>query len=160
VIHRVYLGLGTNLGNRKSNLERACRLLLPEISIVEKSPIYETAPWGYLQQPAFLNQVICAETSLSPKHLLSRVKQLEVDLGRSVTFHLGPRLIDIDILIYDDLNLETPELTIPHPFLSQRAFVLVPLAELAPDLCVPTFNATVAELRARVDQKDILRLVD
>ncbi len=158
--HRVYLGLGSNLGNRKSNLEKACRLLPPEISIVEKSPIYETAPWGYLQQPAFLNQVVRAETGLSPEALISRVKQLEANLGRSTTFYLGPRLIDIDILIYDDLQLKTPELTIPHPFLSQRAFVLVPLADLAPDLRVPTLSATVAELLALVNQKDILQLVE
>ncbi|MGD0707942.1 MAG: 2-amino-4-hydroxy-6-hydroxymethyldihydropteridine diphosphokinase [Anaerolineaceae bacterium] len=153
--HRVYLGLGTNLGDRSENLRAAANALLPNVKVLRESPVYETAPWGYAQQPAFLNQVIEIETRLTPLKLLAYVKAVEVWLGRAPTFRYGPRLIDIDILLYDDLVLQTPELIIPHPHLTERAFVLVPLADLAPDLKLPNTEQTVRELLLICDRDGV-----
>ncbi len=142
--HTVYLGLGTNLGDRLANLQAVRAVftplqtaLAPSVRLLQASPIYETEPWGFLDQPAFLNQVLQAETDLPPLDLLAYLKDLEMQLGRQPNFRYGPRLIDIDILLYDDLVLSLPGLEIPHPRLAERAFVLVPLADLAPDLRYP-----------------------
>lgn len=135
--HKLYIGLGTNLGDRLDHLNRARQALLPEIKIMASSPVYETPPWGYLNQPAFLNQVIQAETGLSPAETLALLKRLEKELGRIPGILNGPRAIDLDLLFYDDLILDTPPLTIPHPRIIGRGFVLVPLADLAPELRHP-----------------------
>ncbi len=142
--HTIYLGLGTNQGDRLTNLlaaraafTPASSALAPSVRLLQASPIYETEPWGFLDQPAFLNQVVKAETGLPPLDLLVYLKELEVQLGRLPNFRYGPRLIDIDILLYDDLVLSLPGLEIPHPRLAERAFVLAPLADLAPDLRYP-----------------------
>ncbi|MCK4899641.1 MAG: 2-amino-4-hydroxy-6-hydroxymethyldihydropteridine diphosphokinase, partial [Anaerolineales bacterium] len=127
--HTIYIALGTNLGNRLDNLQRTVKALPPEARVINASPIYETPPWGYLDQAYFLNQVLQAETDLTPEDLLSYLKRLETQLGRQTSFKYGPRLIDLDILFYDDLILETSILTIPHPKINERAFVLVPLAD-------------------------------
>jgi 2-amino-4-hydroxy-6-hydroxymethyldihydropteridine diphosphokinase len=153
--HRVYLGLGSNLGNRLSNLNAAQTSLAPHLSILAASPVYETAPWGYADQPAFLNQVLLVETDLSPVDLLAVLKKAEGELGRVSTFRYGPRLIDMDILFYDDLVLETPDLVIPHPRLAERAFVLVPLADLAPDLRHHILGKTIRELLSTVDASQV-----
>ncbi len=152
-----YLALGTNLGDRSANLWRATTALRPEVKILAQSPIYETPAWGYEDQPAFLNMVVEGETELPPDALLAYVKGIEAELGRTPSFRWGPRLIDIDILLYDDLVLTSPDLTIPHPRLHERAFVLVPLAALAPRLIHPVLGRSIADLLAAVDRSGIVR---
>jgi 2-amino-4-hydroxy-6-hydroxymethyldihydropteridine diphosphokinase len=153
--HIVYLALGTNMGNRLANLKAAINNLTPQLAVKNKSSVYETPPWGFTQQAEFLNQVVMAETYLQPQALLGHLKRLETALGRIPNFQDGPRLIDIDILFYDDLVLDTPPLTIPHPRMYNRPFVLVPLAEIAPDLIHPVLEKSVRELLDKVDRSDI-----
>lgn len=117
--------------------------------------IYETAPWGFLDQPKFLNQVLEIDTCLSPLSLLAYLKRIETDLGRTPTFHFGPRLIDIDILLYGDQVIELADLVVPHPQMHERAFVLIPLAELAPNACHPTLGQTIGQLLTQVDTSGV-----
>jgi GTP cyclohydrolase-4 len=142
----VYLGLGSNLGDRKHNLARALELLSQHLKIEQVSSIYETEPVGYEQQPLFLNAVCRISTGLNPEKLLRLAKETEAKLGRTPSFPNAPRPIDIDILLYGDKVLSNKELTIPHPRLAERAFVLVPLAEIAPDLVHPENGKTIRDL--------------
>jgi 2-amino-4-hydroxy-6-hydroxymethyldihydropteridine diphosphokinase len=151
----IYLALGTNLGNRPANLRAALNSLAPDIKILAESNIYETPPWGYTDQPAFLNMAVKCETDSDAAPLLKRLKQIEVRVGREATFRWGPRVIDIDILFYDDLVLESEALTIPHPRLHERAFALVPLADIAPDFVHPVLKKTIKELLSQVDSTEI-----
>ena len=151
----IYLALGSNLGDRLANLRGAVAALPPVVAVQAESPVYETPPWGYTDQPPFLNMVLQGATELQPMPLLANLKQLERTLGRGKTFRWGPRRIDIDILFYDDLVLETPRLSIPHPGLPERAFVLVPLADLAADLRHPVLGKSVRELLAAVDASGV-----
>jgi 2-amino-4-hydroxy-6-hydroxymethyldihydropteridine diphosphokinase len=123
----------------------------------EQSFIYETTPWGITEQPNFLNMVIKGETSQMPQELIKNLKSLETELGRIPSIRYGPRKIDIDILFYGDLILTTPELTLPHPHLHERAFVLVPLADLAPDYIHPIMRKTIRQLLANVDAAGVKR---
>lgn len=154
-LHSTFISLGSNLGDRLDNLNQALDHLPPLVIVLEISPVYETPPWGYEDQSPFLNQVIKAHTALSPFDLLSYLKKTEIVVGRQPTFRYGPRVIDLDILFYDQLVMETPQLTIPHPHLSTRAFVLVPLADIDPELRHPVTGETVREMLAHLDKRDI-----
>jgi 2-amino-4-hydroxy-6-hydroxymethyldihydropteridine diphosphokinase len=151
----IYLGLGSNLGDRLQNLRDAQLALSPLVQVLRASQVYETLPWGFSDQPPFLNLVLEAQTGLAPLALLAHLKSIETQLGRVPTFRFGPRLIDIDILFYADRVIELPDLRIPHPRLAERAFVLVPLAELVPDLPHPLFGLTIRQLAAQVDSSGV-----
>ena len=154
----VYLGLGSNLGQRESNLAGAIHLLGRQVRLLRTSSIYETAPWGYTEQPDFLNSVLEVDTSLSPPSLLDLVKAVEEEIGREPTFRYGPRLVDVDILLYGDLVIEEPDLQIPHARMHERAFVLVPLMELASEFVHPTSKLTIAQLTNQVEDKEGVKL--
>jgi 2-amino-4-hydroxy-6-hydroxymethyldihydropteridine diphosphokinase len=153
--HVIYLSLGSNLGDRLANLRKAIATLPPRVQPEVQSSVYETEPWGYSDQPVFLNQIIKADTTLDPFDLLAFLKETEIILGRQETFRFGPRLIDLDILFYDDLVMKTPKLTIPHPRIAERAFVLIPLAEIASDLYHPVLGRTIQQLKTDVDASSI-----
>lgn len=153
--HTVYLALGSNMGHRRANLKAALNNLTPQMAVKKKSSVYETPPWGFEDQAAFLNQVIMVETYLAPQALLAHLKRLEMALGRVPGFQNGPRLIDIDILFFDDMIMDTPPLVIPHPRLHERAFVLVPLNDIEPDLVHPLLHKSVSELLDGVDRSEI-----
>lgn len=146
--HVVYLALGSNLGDRQENLRQAIAALPPQMEVKAKSHVYETPPWGYEEQAKFYNQAIQVETYVQPEPLLKHLKRLEVALGRQATFQNGPRLIDIDILFYDNLVWNSPLLTIPHPRLHERGFVLLPLLDIAPELVHPVLKKSIRELVA------------
>ena len=142
----IYLALGTNVGQRAANLRAALAMMPPKIKVNRVSPVYETPPWGYLDQPAFFNQVMEGETSLSPHDLLAYLKQIEASLGRRPTFRNGPRLIDLDILFYGSEILQSENLSIPHPHLHERDFVMIPLSSLAPGFIHPVLQRSVGDL--------------
>ncbi|SHK37348.1 2-amino-4-hydroxy-6-hydroxymethyldihydropteridinediphosphokinase [Selenomonas ruminantium] len=135
---RIYLSLGANLGNRGETLREALRRLgaLPRTRLLRHAPFYETAPWGKLDQPAFINTAAAVETSLLPLDFLHRAQQIEFDLGRVRHEHWGARTIDIDLLWAEGFTSAEEELRLPHPYLTERAFVLTPLNDIAPDLVV------------------------
>ena len=170
-----YLGLGSNLGQRDENLATAIRCLgqgpvrtevgqvqnVPsgwskpsKVHVLRASSVYQTLPWGFEDQPDFLNCVLEVCTGLSPAGLLEHIKVVEKEMGRQPGLRYGPRRIDVDILFYGDVTLDLPDLQIPHPRLHQRAFALIPLAELNRRLLHPTFHATVGELIERVDGRE------
>jgi len=154
----VYLALGTNLGDREANLQAARDSLALKMEIVRQSPIYITPPWGYADQPEFLNQVVEVETSLEPLPLLHFLKDIEADMGREKTFRNGPRLIDLDILFYGQRIIQEKDLCIPHPRLQGRAFVLVPLNDLVPDFIHPVFQESVHTLLSKVNTQGVRQL--
>jgi 2-amino-4-hydroxy-6-hydroxymethyldihydropteridine diphosphokinase len=135
---RAYLGLGSNLGDRLHLLQEAVARLdhLPDTRVIACSSVHETPPWGYAEQPVYLNMAVILETTLSPEALLTATREIESALGRQRTLRWGPRTIDIDLLVVEGETRNTPELQLPHPHITERRFVLEPLAEIAPDLLI------------------------
>lgn len=155
----VFLSLGSNLGDRAANLSRARDLLKSsDLTITRASSLYETEPRDLRNQPWFLNQVIEAQTILLPRRLLAHIQKAEREIGRRRTIAKGPRVIDIDILLYGQSIVRTPDLEIPHPRIAGRRFVLEPLAELAPELRHPVTAQTVREMLSRVGDQPARRV--
>ena len=155
---RALLGLGTNLGDRCANL-RAAIAALADIGSVEcVSRVYESEPYGYADQPPFLNMAVTLRTGLAPETLLGAVKSLEVRIGRAPTHHMGPRVIDIDILFYDDIQLDAPGLHIPHQGVMERAFVLAPLLDLDIALRHPATGQLLADRLSAMDDSSLVPL--
>lgn len=152
------LALGTNIGNRVENIDNALRRLEADgaIVVVSRSRLYRTAPWGDTDQDWFVNACVGVRTSLSPYDLLKRCQAVENDMGRVRTRHWGPRIIDVDILAIRDRQICEPDLTVPHPLIAERAFVLVPLKDVAPELTIggKTLDAMIGAL----DANDVTRL--
>ncbi len=153
-----WIALGSNLGDRLATLREAVAGLAGLGSIEARSSVYETDPVGYLDQPPFLNAVICLRTTLEPEPLLEQLLLIETSLGRERSFANAPRTLDLDLLLYDDLLIETAGLTVPHPRLQDRAFVLAPLVQIAPNLRHPLLGQTMAELLAARTDTGAVRL--
>lgn len=153
----VFLGLGGNLGDRRETMRSAVEAIREVIDDVRVSSLYESAAWGVTDQPAFLNAVVRGRTSLKPLDLLDAMQAIENDLGRVREQHWGPRLIDIDILLHGSAVIDEPRLQVPHPYMTQRGFVLRPLADLAAGLTLPD-GSLVGELLTTVSQDDLKRI--
>jgi len=154
----VYLGLGSNLGDRQQMLAQALAHLSQKVAVEVVSSIYETKPQYLTDQPMFLNAACRISTSLRPHQLLTLIKGIESKLGRLPDSHNKPRPIDIDILLYDDLIIQGQTLTIPHPLMMERAFVLIPLAEIAPDLVHPVVGQTIGQFAKKVSPDGVVRI--
>jgi 2-amino-4-hydroxy-6-hydroxymethyldihydropteridine diphosphokinase len=150
----VYLSLGSNLGDRRANLKKALRLLGECLEIARVSSVYDTEPVGVGEQPRFLNLMCCINTNIGPMQLLSLIKGIESSMGRDLSLRNSPRIIDVDIIFYGDIIIESPELIIPHPRMRERAFVQVPFAEIAPEVVHPVSGERIDELAARVEGRD------
>lgn len=157
----IYLSLGSNVGNRGENLARAIALLGERsVRVLRMSAIYETEPVDFLDQAWFLNCVVEAETELPPLELLRALRGIEAEMGSRKLVARGPRLIDLDILLYSQETIDEPELQVPHPRMHLRRFVLEPLAEIAPDAVHPVLGKTAAELLAQVADRSRVRRVE
>lgn len=154
--HTVYLGLGSNLGDRLKNIAAAISRLGSQVEIQRVSQVYETEPWGFKEQPKFLNQVLKGKTALEPLVLLHYLKEVETQLGRTPGELFGPRVIDIDILFYNKKMMNSTELSIPHPHLTERAFVLIPLAEIAPRFKHPVLGKSMRELANQMGSSGVI----
>jgi 2-amino-4-hydroxy-6-hydroxymethyldihydropteridine diphosphokinase len=155
--HHAYIGFGSNLGNRLENCRNAIEALagLPMCSLLKTSSFYETDPVGLVEQPSFINGVILLETGKDAHWLLRQMLDIEISFGRIRTLKWGPRSIDLDLIFFDDLIIDSPELSVPHPFLHERRFVLEPLNEISPDLRHPSLGKTVTELLADLRDGDL-----
>ncbi len=152
---RVALALGGNIGDTVGTLNAAVHeLVVGGVTVGAVSSLYETPPWGYADQPSFLNGAVIGETTLAPLDLLDLAKRIERDLGRRPTFRNAPRPVDIDLALYGNETVALPDLQIPHSRLPERGFVLVPLAEVAPDWIHPALGRTIAQLRATLGATD------
>ena len=154
----VYIALGTNIGDRALNLQTAKNWLSRKAIITRESSVYITPPWGYTNQPDFFNQVIEVNTRLGPRSLLRFLQRIERKMGRVKLILNGPRVIDLDILFYGDRMITSPNLQIPHPRMVGRAFVLVPLNAIAPDLVHPALGISVQQMLTDVDTEGVIRL--
>lgn len=147
----VYVGIGSNLGDRERNCLRAIDLMEERsLKVSRRSRTYETEPWGVKDQPRFINMAVSVETALEPRKVLGLLKDVEKLMGRQETVRYGSRVIDLDILLYDSLVVKEPGLEIPHPLMHERDFVLVPLAEIAPEAVHPVIGKTIRELRDKL----------
>lgn len=158
MLHEIVIAFGANLGDRRATLQAARRRLAETLTWTACSHLYQTPPWGDRDQPPFVNAVCRGCTNLSPQALLALLKSVEIELGRVPSRRWGPRVIDLDILFYDDLVLHENLLTLPHPHLHERAFVLIPAHEIAPDLRHPRLGRTIAELVAAISAEGVQRL--
>ena len=154
--HEAYIGFGSNLGNRLNNCRNAIQALaeLPPCSLIKTSSFYETSPVGLVEQPAFINGVVLLETAEDAHWLLRQMLEIEDTFGRIRTLKWGPRSIDLDLLFFDDQIINTPELSVPHPLLHERRFVLEPLNEVAPNFRHPALGKSVADLRRELKDGD------
>ncbi len=155
--NKIFLGLGSNIGDTRKNLNTALNLLEEKVDILNRSSYYKTEPIGYKDQEWFLNMVVEGETELSPQMLLAFTQSIECKMKRVKTILNGPRIIDIDILLYNNINIETERLTIPHPRILERAFVVVPLCEIAPDIVIKgqKIKDALSNIREQGIQKDL-----
>jgi 2-amino-4-hydroxy-6-hydroxymethyldihydropteridine diphosphokinase len=154
----VYIGLGSNLGDRVACLREAGHRLGALVRIENASQLYVAAPLGYVRDDAFVNAVICGTTTLKPLELLEMMQAIEAAMGRRSGVHYGPRPIDLDLLFYEGVQMETRKLTVPHPRIAQRAFVLKPLAEIAPNLMHPVLYYTISQLLQDADDVDQVQI--
>jgi 2-amino-4-hydroxy-6-hydroxymethyldihydropteridine diphosphokinase len=160
-MHKAYLLIGSNLGDKASYLEKASSYIQQQCGqIVKQSGYYETAPWGFVDQPAFLNQALCIETALTPSVLMETLLTIEETMGRVRTVKMGPRIIDLDILLIDQAITHTPLLQLPHPAMHLRRFALIPMVEIAPMLNHPQFHKTMTQLLAECpDNTDVQKKI-
>ena len=154
----VFMGLGSNIGGREQHLRDGIKLLAQSLDVRQASSIYETDPWGYKDQPHFLNMVCRIQTDMPPEELLSFFQKVEQLVGRVHTFRYGPRVLDVDILTYGDQVIAIPALEIPHPGLADRAFILVPMAEIAPNWEHPVLGKRAAQLLKEVSGSHGVRI--
>lgn len=156
---RAGISLGSNLGDRLGTIRRASLMLKEkDISIVASSDVFETEPWGVKDQPRFLNACLLVETEASPRDLMLKLQSIEIELGRVTRFRWGPREIDIDIIFLDDLEVREDDLVIPHPDMHNRAFVLLPLSQVAPKWVHPLLGKNVQEMEMQIPKSGILRI--
>ena len=155
--NKVYIGLGSNVGNKAENLARALLLIqdIEDVHLIIVSSLYQTAPWGKHDQEDFINQVIEIETELLPLDLLHRLQDMEIKLGRQRDVRWGPRTIDMDVLLFGRETIDLEELKVPHPYLLQRLFVLIPLQEIAPELVFPDGSKITEVLNRLIDSADV-----
>jgi 2-amino-4-hydroxy-6-hydroxymethyldihydropteridine diphosphokinase len=150
-MHIAFIGIGSNLGDREENCLQAIECLAREgVALKKRSSLYETEPWGVKDQPGFINLVVEIETERDPRRLLQLLKFIEKEMGREDTFRWGPRVIDLDILLYDDVILRDEDIQIPHPLMHLRDFVLKPMNEISPGLVHPLLKKSVNDLLAEV----------
>jgi 2-amino-4-hydroxy-6-hydroxymethyldihydropteridine diphosphokinase len=153
----IFLGLGSNIGDRAAYLKEAIKLIgLPIVAI---SSVYESEPVDYLNQPWFLNRILQCETTFHPLNLLQECQKVETELGRTREISKGPRTIDIDLLFYNEEIISTPDLTVPHPAIPQRRFVLIPMSEIAPDFVHPQLKLTIRELLERCPDNSVVKRI-
>ena len=159
-MNKAYLLTGGNLGNRLHNVTLASQLIQQYCgNIIKQSSVYETAAWGFEEQPDFYNQALCITTNLLPEQLMNELLSIENKMGRVRDIKMGPRTIDLDILLYNDLIISTAQLTLPHPRMQERRFVLLPLAEIAAEVVHPVLQKTIAELLAECkDSLDVYKI--
>jgi len=160
-MHLAYLLIGSNLGDKSSYLKNASSYIQQQCGqIVKQSSFYETEPWGFTEQPSFLNQALCIKTELSPTQLMHCLLQIESEMGRTRTLKMGPRIIDLDILQIDQETIDTPLLQLPHPAMHLRRFALIPMVEIAPTLKHPHFNKPMTQLLTECeDQTDVQKKI-
>lgn len=157
---RAYIAIGSNLGDRIGNVMEAVRLVADGVkaALVSMSSLYETEPWGVKEQGPFVNAAMVVETPLAPSELLAHLKSIEAAMGREKTARWGPRVIDLDIIFIEDMAIDEDGLRVPHPGAHERAFVMVPLAEIAPDFVHPATGRTLAETAGGLDKSGVRKM--